>query len=420
MKLDKSDLNVNYYFPIVKNIREVNDQKVIVYYFSKIGRCKIKSKDVLNWVRMGDVKNVELYKINRIDCPIILNPNKATFDDVGLHAYFRQRLSWSTIYKNLRYARFMERHVVSVNFRNPSYENFVHHMDYREQIENATSDALKHEWKAMKMFLNAYGVDLSKWPYKPPSSPRVRKRLLPYPQKVNEFFTYNYSKDNFENALYRYLFVHSFLIGWRVPSEICNMTIDDVVIDDNFGQIVITETKKHLSKRTIMPSKALLSSKVHCSFKNWIDYWRPKVENRYSGDALYLWPNGKPVSVRRLGHKLSEYGKLIWPYFRPYDMRHWCAVARLIRSKVNTGNFDCYSIKNWLGHDTITTTESYIRYAEQFYNQLPVDWISCALKPSVLARKHIEKENKDKINRMPFLGLLNDFSSVEDNGLEEI
>ena len=28
-----------------------------------------------------------------------------------------------------------------------------------------------------------------------------------------------------------------------------------------------------------------------------------------------------------------------------------------------------------------TTTEAYIRYAEQYYRALPVDWISCALKP---------------------------------------
>ena len=29
----------------------------------------------------------------------------------------------------------MESHKVSVNFRNPSYENFIKHMDYREQNE---------------------------------------------------------------------------------------------------------------------------------------------------------------------------------------------------------------------------------------------------------------------------------------------
>ena len=40
--------------------------------------------------------------------------------------------------------------------------------------------------------------------------------------------------------------------------------------------------------------------------KNWIYHWRPKVENQYSGDALYLQPSGKPFTVRFLGKKLSE------------------------------------------------------------------------------------------------------------------
>ncbi len=66
--------------------------------------------------------------------------------------------------------------------------------------------------------------------------------------------------------------------------------------------------------------------------------------------------------------------------FCPYDMRHWCSVARLIRTKCETGIFDCYPVKNWLGHERMATTEGYIKYAEEYYRDFPVDWISCALK----------------------------------------
>ena len=62
-------------------------------------------------------------------------------------------------------------------------------------------------------------------------------------------------------------------------------------------------------------------------------------------------------------------------------MRHWCAVTRLIKTKVETGNFDVFTVRNWLGHEKITTTEGYIRYTEQYYQQLPEDWISLILKP---------------------------------------
>ena len=367
----------------------------------------------VKWI-MRWLKN-DLRKFNRLNCPIKLNPREATFDDVALHALLRQRLSPSTVEKNLRYAKFMETHpVVPVDFRNPSYENFIRHMDYREQIEKATPYALKHEWDTMRMFLRAYGMPI--WDYKLPARPKSHKRILPYPDVVNRFFIHRYSDDDYENALYQYLFFHSFLIGWRVPSEIVNMTVDDVIIDGKKGYIIVTETKKHDSQRTLIPEPAIMTSKVHKSFKNWIDHWRPKVENQYSGNALYLQPSGKPFTVRHLGHKLSEHGKKVWKYFHPYDMRHWCAIARLIKTKVKTGHFDVYAVKNWLGHEKITTTESYLRYAEQYYNQLPIDWIAAALKPSLMMagkrggkgdrKVYIDLHKESKINRMRFLGLL--------------
>ena len=46
----------------------------------------------------------QLRKFNRLSCPIKLNPKEATFDDVAMHALLRQRLSPSTVEKNLRYA----------------------------------------------------------------------------------------------------------------------------------------------------------------------------------------------------------------------------------------------------------------------------------------------------------------------------
>ena len=114
--------------------------------------------------------------------------------------------------------------------------------------------------------------------------------------------------------------------------------------------------------------------------KNYIDHWRPKVENQQSGDALFLRPDGRPFSDTYLRNKMSKYGKQIWSHFRPYDMRHWCAVARLIRNKVELKYFDVYQVKNWLGHDKMGTTEDYIKYAEQYYRTYPVDWISHAIR----------------------------------------
>jgi len=256
--------------------------------------------------------DVILKDYNRLNCPLFLNPQISSFIDVAIHAKLRQRLSNSTIEKHLRYARFMETHTCPVDLRNPDFNNFIRHMDWREQIEKASANALTHEWKAIQMFLNAYGIKKSNWPYKPPSAPRSRIRILPYPETVRKFFTYKYSKNKYERALYQYMFFFGFMVGVRSPSELCEMKINDVYFEGkNRGHIIITETKKHGSQRIVIPEKAILTSKVHKSLYNWLKSWRPKVANEQSGDALFLQPNGTPFTVRHLGQKLSKMGKKI-------------------------------------------------------------------------------------------------------------
>jgi integrase len=341
----------------------------------------------------------DVEKLNRFDCPIHINPQESTFTDIAIHGLLRQRLQPSTVEKHLRYARFMENHTVKVDFRNPNQNNFIRHMDYREQHDKATPCALTHEWKAMQMFLKAYGMPI--WDYKAPSIPQSHKRVLPYPETVNKFFNFKYSENEYETALYQYMFFFGFMVGVRIPSELIELKVSDVFFDSKKrGYVIITETKKHRALRTVIPEKAVLNSKVHKSLKNWIEHWRPKVANEYSGDSLFLQPSGKPFCVRHLGQELSIRGKQIWKDFHPYDMRHWCAVARLIKTKVETGNFDCYTVKNWLGHTNMKTTEGYIRYAEQYYHELPVDWIACALK----SHKNVRGKHRQKNQQNAFLG----------------
>jgi integrase len=318
-------------------------------------------------------------KQKKLDCPIVLKQKTATFDDIKLHAELRQRLKESTIIKNLRYARFMERHKISIDFNNLNYTQFIRHMDYRERVENATPDALKHEWKSMRMFLKAYCID--NWSYRAPPAPKPPMRILPFPETVHKFFHFKYSKDNYETKLYQYLFFFGFLVGVRPPSEIVELKIEDVYLDDNGrSYLIVTEPKKYKSKRVVVPEKQIILSRTSKSLKNYIDFWRIKVENQYSDNALFLRPDGRPFSKEYLSRKLSMNGKKIWPYFRPYDMRHWCAVARLIKTKIESKYFDTYHVRNWLGHEKPGTTEDYIRYAEQYYREYPVDWILHAVK----------------------------------------
>ena len=52
----------------------------------------------------------------------------------------------------------------------------------------------------------------------------------------------------------------------------------------------------------------------------------------------------------------------------------------LIKSKVDTKKWDIWDVKEWLGHDKVTTTEDYVRYAKQYYRNASYDWIKAILK----------------------------------------
>ena len=331
---------------------------------------------------MSALANINDFKgYNRLNCPIVLNPQIASFDDVAIHALLRQRLAKSTIEKRLRYARYMESHPVPIDFRNPTYSNFIRHMDYREQIEHTGQSALSHEWKTMKMFLKAYGIPLTDWSYRPPPCPQAKARIIPNPDIVHKMVHHKYCDDEYENALIQYTLMHTFMIGWRNPSETCIMTVDDVKLDE--GILVITEPKKSGSSRVIMPEKPLMVGQTRKSLKNWIEKWRPKVANQHSGNALYLRPDGRPIEISQYRMFITRYVRTIFPEYQPYVSRHWCAIGRLIKTKLETKNFDIYDVKDWLGHEEIQTTMTYVRDAKQYLQIATVRLVSIHSKTSI-------------------------------------
>lgn len=323
--------------------------------------------------------NYDLKNIKRTDFPITLDPKTASFTDVAIHASLRQRLSKSTIESRLSTARFMETHPQPINFRNPTYENFIAHMDYREQVENAGPCALQNEWKTMRMFLKSYGIKI--WTYKPPSTPTYTANIIPFPDQVYKILNFTYSKDSYENALIQYLLTHNFIVGWRFPSEPAEMKTTDVNIER--GYITITEPKKHNSTRNLSPEE-IMTNRRRKSFKNWVDSWRPKVENQHSQEYLYLRPDGHPYSRDQLRQLLNRKAKplidTVFPEYYNYCSRHFAAVSRLIRTKLQYNSFDVYEVRDWLGHTKIETTMGYIKDAKHYYVLAPYDWVHRVLK----------------------------------------
>jgi integrase len=283
----------------------------------------------------------------------------------------RQRLSQSTVEKRLQYAKYMEKHPMSVNFRKPNYEQFIRHMDYRETIEKAGACALHNEWLTMLMFLRAYGMV---WKYRPPVRPEHDEIILPFPETVRKLIRHNYFKDRDLTKTIQYIMFHNFMIGWRVPSEPCNLTINCFHDDKNRGSLTIIESKKRGRKRTIVPEKTVMFSRYRKSFKNYLDHIRPRVENRHSVDAFYLTSEGKPFTTDYLRKVLYRAGKQVWSEYHPNISRHWCATARYIEWK------DIYKVAKWHGHKNINRTANYIHLADQYYQQDPKSWLKTVLR----------------------------------------
>jgi integrase len=184
--------------------------------------------------------------------------------------------------------------------------------------------------------------------------------------------------------------------------------------------IIIHEDKKYGQPRQIFPEKEIMTMATRKSFKNWIDKWRPKVENQYSGDSLFLLPSGKPFKKDYLRTQLSERGKHIWNAYHPYISRSWCAIARLIQSKVNSDHYNVYEIKDWLGHDRLKTTETYIQYAHRYYQQAPFDWIKSILKANNVLKECFGEENGLKSKESQNKVLSTEFPPVNANSSRQI
>jgi len=61
-------------------------------------------------------------------------------------------------------------------------------------------------------------------------------------------------------------------------------------------------------------------------------------------------------------------------------MRDWFAIAKLIRTKIQTGKWDIYEVERNLGHSKVSTTEVYVEFAEMYYENFKFDWLRTVLK----------------------------------------
>ena len=277
--------------------------------------------------------------------------------------------------------------VYPINWLKPNPIQIIAHLDHYETKEHPW--ATINKWKSTKALMKSMGINTELWGYVPPSPPRPKVRIIPLPPTVYKYIHHKYTPNKYMNHLIQNILYFGHIVGPR-PEEIPILKTTDCYIND--GYIIITEPKKKHVRRQLFPETELLINPRRKSLKNWM-IWRKQVANNQSQNYLYLQHNGRPWTINYLRKIINQYVKPVWPDYTMYNMRHWCAIARLIKTKVDNGSFDTWEVKEWLGHDDESTTKWYLRFAKKYYRLAPYDWISALLKFQKERYKGIEIEN---------------------------
>jgi hypothetical protein len=329
----------------------------------------------LNYV---DISNV----LNRLETPITITSGETSFIEIANHMRCRQRISPKRIQRMLTFAgHLMQKH--DIDFLHPDFEQFIHFMDFLEETECISPHMLKYIWLIQQKFLTCFGISFgpgTTWNYKPPSCPPAKPREIQLPNEMYDIIHHSYSSDKVMNSFLQYSILHSCMFGWRNPSELCMLRVGDVDFDNN--SIIVTEKKKHDRKRLLVTDyPEIINSRHIKSIRNWVDVWRPRIETSKSGDSLFITPrDGTPIREMQYSRYIHYYVTPMYPVFKPYNTRHFCATGLLIREKLSCGVWDKFVVKRWLGHERESTTDVYVGFAEQYMKLAGYDWFKRILR----------------------------------------
>jgi len=322
----------------------------------------------------------EVERKNKLLNPYILKPEKYNTNE-ELFTNFKNW--WTKRYRKnpqtahryiLNLQRMKNDNMFPCDFLEINPAQIIAHLDYHEKQNPETPWAIINKWKAVVALTKAMGINTEYWGYIPPRPPPAKVRIIPTPKTVHQLITHKYTKDKYLNHLIQYILYQGFGLGLR-PEEHPILKTNDFYLNEQY--IIITEPKKHGQRRQIFPEKELLTDPHRKSIYNWMK-WRNKINP--GNNNLWIQKNGNPYTTDYLRNILTEHVKPVWPHFNMYVMRHYCAIMRLIHSKAETGKWDTWEVKEWLGHDDEKTTKNYIRYADKYYRIAHYDWLKAMLK----------------------------------------
>ena len=203
--------------------------------------------------------------------------------------------------------------------------------------------------------LRWFGHTMPEWIRRP-----NRRRPLPKTLNKREISRFKLTVSEFKDPIVKPLTTMMLETGVRV-SEICNMDVDDVDLDDLSALILGGKGEKD---RTV-----LFTDLTAEGIQEWMAERRMRAEKQVKEErqALFLTKNGHRITprwVQKLMDRIADKAEIKRSRLTPHTLRHTFASGLLERGA------DLVTIQRLLGHASIATTRVYLEISDQTLREI--------------------------------------------------
>ena len=203
--------------------------------------------------------------------------------------------------------------------------------------------------------LRWFGHTMPEWIRRP-----NRRRPLPKTLNKREISRFKLTVSEFKDPIVRPLTTMMLETGVRV-SEICNMDVDDVDLDDLSALILGGKGEKD---RTV-----LFTDLTAEEIQEWMVERGMRAEKQVKDErqALFLTKNGHRITprwVQKLMDRIADRAEIKRSRLTPHTLRHTFASGLLERGA------DLVTIQRLLGHASIATTRVYLEISDQTLREI--------------------------------------------------
>lgn len=203
--------------------------------------------------------------------------------------------------------------------------------------------------------LRWFGHTMPEWIRRP-----NRRRPLPKTLNKREISRFKLTVSEFNDPIVKPLTTMMLETGVRV-SEICNMDVDDVDLDDLSALILGGKGEKD---RTV-----LFTDLTAEGIQEWMVERRIRAEKQVKEErqALFLTKNGHRITprwVQKLMDRIADRAEIKRSRLTPHTLRHTFASGLLERGA------DLVTIQRLLGHASIATTRVYLEISDQTLREI--------------------------------------------------